>query len=814
MTSAVSDVTPRFTRWRRRFVQEMRSLFNLHDLLTLFIVFVAMLMPLLSLVQSGWPLLSNVAVPVLFLSIVFGFMLARSQYNELVALIMSMVYGASTVFVFAAWSEPGNILEGAVSLVARVAQWLIDAVSGGINQDDLIFTLLVSALLWFLGYSAVWHVFRIDRVWRAVLPPALILVVNSVYYAGDAPLDRYLVVFLFMALLLMARSSLDAREWDWYVNGIRVPRNIRQQFLRVGAIFALITLMVAWAIPSDDLQERLNDFQEFMAAEPLTELGELWNRLFSSADVQGPATADYYGGDSLQLGGAIQLGEQKVFSVAAPPGRRYYWRSRVFDTYESGRWLPAANTRLSAPQSPLEIVNEPLFDGARIPVQQTFTTLLRASRLIYTAPQPSRIDLPTRTDLRYFGQDDSFMNVSVIRPTNVLTENTQYSVTSLLSNANAHELRSASAEYPQWVRDLYLYVSPSVTTRTTDLARMIVSQANATTPYDQAKAIETWLRVNMRYNESIPQPSGGQDPVDWFLFDIQEGYCNYYASAMIVMLRSLGIPARMAAGFAQGTWEVENGRYLVRERDAHTWVEVYFPGYGWVEFEPTAAQSPLDRTGDEERPEPTPPPMEITATPTPTLSPTPSPTPTTDMTVIPPDQEGLTLPTLTPTPTPSPTATPVIIPPMQAMQEQTIPPSPWAMILSLLGAIFAALLVILLIALILVFIWWWWEWRGMRGLNPIERAYARLERYLPLAGVELSEKETPTERRWRIVRVLPMLDAPVTTITEMYIAQRYGRRAETSHPDDPNADLADDAWAESRSGILRRWLARLIPWKR
>ena len=248
--------------------------------------------------------------------------------------------------------------------------------------------------------------------------------------------------------------------------------------LPTGGVFALLALLVAWIIPASDLQERLDRFQEYLAGEPLTELSELWNRLFSSGDIEGPTTADYYGSDSLELGGAIQLGEQTVLLVAAPPGRRYYWRSRIFDTYEGGRWLPAADTRLTDPQSPLEVIHEPYADGARVPVEQTFTMGLRASRLIYTAPQAQLVDLPTRTDLRYIGLDDQFinpdvadqtvkaMNVSVIRPVQVLKRGESYRAVSLVSSATAGQLRAASTDYPQWIRDLYLYVSPSVTTRT------------------------------------------------------------------------------------------------------------------------------------------------------------------------------------------------------------------------------------------------------------------------------------------------------------------------------------------------------------
>lgn len=821
-------------RWFNRLRLSVRSLFTPGDITVLLVVFVLLLMPVLALEAAGWPISTRTVLPVLFFSVVFGFLLARSHYNELLALVMSGIYGGASVLFFASVNEPGSIFQGINSVFQRSVTWLLDAFSGGINQDELVFTMLVSILLWFLGYSAAWHVFRIDRVWRAILPPGLILVTNSIYYSGENNLDIYVIVFMFMALLLVVRSNLDAREWDWYVNGVRVPRQLRQQFYRLGAAFALLALLIAWVIPSSDLQERLNQFQEFLSGDPLTELSELWNRLFAAGDIQGPTTADYYGGDSLQLGGAIQLGEQTVMLVAAPPGRRYYWRSRVFDTYEGGRWLPAADTRLTDPQAPLQVVHEPYVSGARVPVDQVFTMGLRASRLVYSAPQVLTVDVPTRTDLRYIGQDDRFvnpnntssedvkaMNISVIRPVNVLTQGEQYRVTSLMSDANASQLRAVNSAYPQWVQDLYLYVSPSITQRTYDLANLIVDEAGAVTAYDQAKAVETWLRQNIIYNEVIPQPPRGQDPVDWVLFDLRQGYCNYYASSMVMMLRILGIPSRMAAGFAQGTWDADTGQYVVEERDAHTWVEVYFPGYGWVEFEPTAAQAPLNRVDDlpvAQQPTPT---QQITMTPSHT--PTPTETPTALPTTAPqsPDDEGRNLPTMTPTVTPTPTitptATPVIVPTQPPSFE---PPEPESQsflssLLPLLGAVLVAFLVIVVVIALLVLVWWWWEWRGMRGLNPVVRAYARLERYIRLIGIQLSDDQTPAERRQRIVRDLPAVEPPVSAITRMYTSQRYGPRNRHPVQLERDADAADEAWSETRGGILRRWLARVFtPWRR
>ena len=816
MTALANALPSPFDRWSRRAIQAWRTFFAQGDLTALLISLALLLMPALSLNAAGWPIAMNTVVPIVILSVLFGFLLSRSYYNELLALLMSGIYGACFVLLIAAINEPGGIREGAFSVFSRLFRWVADAASGGINQDDLVFTLLVAGLFWFLGYNIAWHVFRIDRVWRAILPPGLILVSNAIYYTGNIDLTRYMIVFMFLSLLLIVRSNLDAREWDWYVNGIRVPRRLRQQFFRMGAVLALLALLIGWGIPSGDLQDRLDNFQEFMQSEPLEQLSELWNRLFASADTTGPTTADYYGGESLQLGGAIRLGDQMVFQTEAPLGRRYYWRSRVFDLYDMGRWTSAADIRLTDSELPLDIVLEGYVDGARVPVQQEFTMGLSASRIVYAAPQPLRVDLPTRTDLQYYGPEGNEvnMNISVVRPLNVLRRGDTYTVTSLMSSAQAAQLNSASTEYPDWIENLYFQVSPSVTQRTIQLAQQIVADAGAVTPYEKAHAVEQWLRANIVYQEAIPQPPADRDPVDWVLFDLREGYCNYYASSMVVMLRSLGVPARMAAGFAQGEWDGEQNAFVVRERDAHTWVEVFFPGYGWVEFEPTAAQAPINR-GDEDPQlqQPTvPPPAE---SPTPTPSPSPEPSPTAAADTIPPQPESNLFPTPTPTFTPSPTPTPVIVPTQPPpMQQQTR--GPMSFILSTLGIVLVALLIVLLLAAIAVFVYWWWEWRGMKGLSPVVRAYARLERYLGLLGIHHSSEQTPDERRLRIIRDLPAAEPPVNKITNLYLSERYGPQSAKGKPVPVGGDPTpvDQAWLAARSTILRRYLRKFNPFKR
>jgi transglutaminase-like putative cysteine protease len=785
------------------------------DITSLLVTAVLLLMPALALDAADWPLQLEIALPVLFLSLIFGYFLSRSRYNELYALVVSGLYGIIVVLVVAALAQSWNPLRGLQIVITRAFEWFVDAFTGGINQDNLVFTMVVSTLFWFFGYNASWHIFRIDRVWRVIIPPALILLVNMVVYAGDASLDIYLMTFALMSLLLIVRSNLDAREWDWYVNGVRVPKSLRRQFVAVGAGISMLALVLAWVVPSGNLQERLNNFQEFLASDPVRQLAEFWNRLIEPIESEGPATSDYYGGDSLNLGGAIRLGDQVIMLIDAPPEQRYYWRSRVFERYSEGRWVPSATRRVPDLEAPLTILQPAGGDLGRININQTIT-MNSPSRLIYSAPQPLSVSIGGRIDLLRTNGDQedasSPMNVSVIRPERVVERGQSYTVTSGLSVATAFDLRAAGTTYPDWVSNPNAN-AVGISGRVAGLAREIVTDAGANNPYDQAKAIETYLRTTITYNEAIVAPPDGVDPIEWFLFDSQEGYCTYYATAMVAMLRSLGIPARIAAGFAQGEHDSALGQFIVRERDAHTWVEVYFPGYGWVEFEPTSAQAPLTRDGDEIQPE-----QDNTgaATEEPTLTPTSQATSTPLATPTQPDNEGQSEDspaTVTPTPSPTPTATPVILPTIAPPITMPDPPQYdfLSFLLPAIGLAFVIFLLILALILIAVFIAWWWEWRGMGGLSPISRAYARLMRYMKLIGIRAGDHETPEERRRGIIRKLPQAERPVTAITRAYTIERYSGKPEGTPESARNNQIADQAWTDARRNILMRWLRKFVP---
>ena len=564
---------------RRRRVNRWRSPITLGEASTPIVLAILLIVPVLTLEVAGWPIDLRTVVPVTLLGIVLGIAISHSRFGELTSLVFGLFYGIGAVLFVSAYQFNLPFLEGIAAVVNRAWEWSIDAITGGNNTDELILTLLISFLFWFLAYNAVWHAIRLDRVWRVILPPGLVQVVTMVLYSGDEPLDAHLVIYLLMSLALVVRSNLDTRELEWSIRSIRVPKAVRRQFAAIGIALSLVGLAVAWGVPSAGLQERLESFQEFLTSDPIQQMSEVWSRLFAPIQGDGPASTDYYGADLLNLGGAITLGDDVIFLVDAPQSdRRYYWRSRIFERYIDGQWSPSADLRITDRSAPIELsMNLETIGYRRQAVTQNFTMVTANSRIYYAAPQPSIIENTGRIDLIYTDKpENSSMNVSVLRPLRVLKRGETYTAVSLPSTATAHELRGASTDYPEWVRSPNLYIGQP-NTRILNLAQQLVSEAGAINPYDQAKAVESWLRRNIAYNETIPAPPPNVDSVEWVLFEARQGYCTYYATAMIVMLRHLGIPARLAAGFSQGEFDTNIDRFVVREKQAHTWVEVYFP---------------------------------------------------------------------------------------------------------------------------------------------------------------------------------------------------------------------------------------------
>ena len=163
----------------------------------------------------------------------------------------------------------------------------------------------------------------------------------------------------------------------------------------------------------------------------------------------------------------------------------------------------------------------------------------------------------------------------------------RYEADSDIATATAEELRTAERRYPPLIRATYLQL-PAIDPRVPRLAAQIV--ASADNDFDRAAAIENYLRARYRYTLQLPR-TPVNDPIANFLFERKQGHCEYFASSMAVMLRTLGIPSRVVNGFRSDEFNDLTGNYVIRAKDAHAWVEAYFPGYGWHTFDPTPGGS-------------------------------------------------------------------------------------------------------------------------------------------------------------------------------------------------------------------------------
>ena len=743
---------------------------------TLFLLVGVVLTPAVAVAASEWS--EGLYNPVWagLVGLLAGLMLAKSRFPAPIAHLFSMAYGGTLVgYLVGRMIGPGlTWQERVLNLGERVGRWVYIAVRGGISRDNLIFILALCVLFWVLGYLASWYTFRRRRVWRVIIPLGVVLLVNYYYYFGPRDLTPYILVYLVSSLLYVVRIHLLFREEQWQDAHVRYSSEIHFDFLRAGLLVALVVMMVAWLMPpaSDNISLGLT----------VTSLDDRWReaqrrvgRLFASLRSYRRVYSNPYG-PSLPLGGARFLGDAVVMDVYAPPGERYYWRAAFYDFYDGRSWdlsehrMTVFDTGL-VPKNPMDL-------SMRKVVTQTVILYLPSVTELFAAPEPFRLSLSVRVEGP--GRPDGLPEPAILYSRQVMRPGYGYRVRSAISVADQTSLRMAGRDYPAWIRQRYLQLPETISPRVKALARQIAGRYD--NPYDQAVALERYLRENLDYNLDVPPPPEGQDFVDFTLFDLRAGYCDYYASSMVVMARLLGIPARMAVGYAQGEYLADKGVYRVRERDAHSWPELYFPGYGWIPFEPTVIQPPWVRPVGEPR---------LTVTPTPTAPPAGGGTrPTPDR-----GRDWDRLRELLGEDFPQETDVPLPSPPASARF-----PLWWGGVMLALAAVGG-------------FAYWWSERRGMAGLTVVERAYARMERFARWIGVTLQPYQTPYERAETLVTAVPRGEAPIRRIAHLYVAERFGHAR--GDPEEVESlwrslrPLLWKGWSERRLALLVRRLRTL-----
>jgi transglutaminase-like putative cysteine protease len=525
-----------------------------------------------------------------------GFLMTRLGWPRVWSHLASVVVGAAiTLAVVSRFAAPSVGWRDGVGVIAyHFDSWLRMLSSNRSTTGAVTFVLLVSLLGWWAAYVCAWMVFGSHRVWQAVaLSGAAML---FVVYGSPPEAAPFFVVYLLCALLLIVRLYVYTQQESWDRRSARYDRDIVLSFLRDGGLLVLVVVLVVWITPLLSSSEALGGL--WLRFEgPWRVVGDEWGRLFSGVLGYPRGYVNVPFGQRLALGGPIDLGEETVMWVTTEDGR--YWRGMVYDRYTGRGWESADHETLVVPAR-RDLPAEGQYESQRL-VEQTVVLSKPGIGQVFQFGQPIAISLPTEVwysllESGVGGTPDPWagtVSVSLVKTRVPVGVDRPYSVFSWTSTADVASLREAGRDFPEWVRNRYLQLPETLPDRVRELAEGVTYGYE--NDYDKAVAIRDYLRSTIVYREDIEAPPEDRDPIDNLLFESRAGYCNYYASAMVVMARSVGIPARLAVGYVGGELDPEREWYEVRQRDTHAWVEVYFPAYGWIEFEPTASVDPIPR---------------------------------------------------------------------------------------------------------------------------------------------------------------------------------------------------------------------------
>lgn len=361
---------------------------------------------------------------------------------------------------------------------------------------------------------------------------------------------------------------------------------------RTLGVLAIIAVAVFLALPSARTSRALTFPANLPSSSALGTPGSLSNPSLGNRggqnqqDSSGGGASSGYFGFAEQLDTSVRGRPDGTLVMRVRASAPAFWRGQTFDRWDGVTWTASNNrsTTISGPapiQVPLTVGDTPVQAEDFI---QTFYIEQPGPNIVFGAYRVSEVYFDSRF---LFQQPDG-----ALRAGSDLERGAVYTVISQRPHVTEALLRVSDplrSDLPASLEH-FRQLPDNVEQRVLDLAQEVT--ADAPTTYDKIKALESWMAENTTYSLDIPPLPEGADSVDEYLFETRQGFCEQIGTSLVVMLRSLGVPSRLAVGFVPGERNALTGLYEVRASDAHSWAEVYFPGIGWQGFDPTA-QVPL-----------------------------------------------------------------------------------------------------------------------------------------------------------------------------------------------------------------------------
>lgn len=726
-----------------------RLVMSWEDWLTFVAAAITFMAVAVSLEQAHWVDEMPSFVPTAVAGLLIGMVAARVRYYSFAIHPVALALGAVVVVLAAQSYADGATLGDRLSdFRVRMDEWYHVVRAGDISNDNLPFVTLVHALTFLATYFAAWCLFRWHNAWLAVVPSGVILLTNISFLDGQP--SAAFVVFLFGAIVLIGRLYLQKSQVAWRKEGVEYPEFISVSAIQLTVASTVGLIVAAWLLPLGNQANAVESVFDTMA-KPVSGQSDTLVRLFHNIDSRKGARLHSFG-DTLPIQGNVKLGTKQLFEIDSPEAGLI--RATSYDFYTGAGWKSTKRDSaridartLAANEDVAESYASRDVSILRVRVLDPESTLLTPG-----SPLAANIDTTIHTPRGFDG------DIEEMDSRRGLNKQDTYNSFGSASRAAAEELLSDGTAYPDWVTSRYLQLPKDLPQRVTDEAARITREKRAQTPYEKARVLEQYLR-DLPYDLAVPSPPPGRDAADYLLFELKRGYFDYQSTTMCVMLRTQGVPCRVAVGYVLDQGAGNETTYIVRKDNAYSWVEVFFPGYGWINFNPTAdrPQGGADGLGS--------------------IGFQPSAEP-----FIEPNLDELF---------PGPDADAINggdVGAALAENPEVHNGLPWTLILSLAGAL-AAMAAIALSGRVA------WNW-GLGGLDGRTRLWAKVQRLAGWAGLGSRAAETPREWSKRLGKAIDR-EPEAVQLSDAYEESRYGR---------PDLVRIDDADTDASYTSLRNAL--------
>ncbi len=533
--------------------------------LTLGLTVVALGIAAWSVQYAQWVLPQPSYLGIMAMAVAAGWLLSMTRLGPRRVMALVLLAGLG----LAVWQTVGLVTPAGDDSMFRT--WLHLVTGLRPNETTIYFAMFLVLVTWVIGAASAWYVMKRRNPWVVAVLGAVMVLVNL----SNLPREEhfFLPVYLVAAVLLVGQVNL-ARQGAL----LRFSRAVAVRVTAVLVVISLAVVLVAWYVPEPPVERLGVSLGRTLRTDTVQ---RLWFNIFASvyskwAELDSQKQSRFRFSDGLSTSYRAQF----IITAEEPA----YWRLHRYDVYHPWGWESSQVVRLEAEAAP---VDRPAGDGGRV-VTFTVENKLRTDMLL-TLGEFVAADVPVRL-LALAGPEDEGEGaatpagagdiVAVVSP-RVMAPYETYTVTSLVRSFTPEELATAGEDYPPEIVERYLQLPDDFPLNILFEARRVV--ADAETPYDRVMAVKEYL-AGFTYDLEAPAPPEGVDGVEHFLFESKRGVCTSFASAMAVMLRSVGVPARINTGYLEGVPYGEEGRWVLRVRDYHARTEVYFPGYGWVEF--------------------------------------------------------------------------------------------------------------------------------------------------------------------------------------------------------------------------------------